>query len=131
MPKPFPSNALYINESDLDDVMCPECGCDEFRVHTLAEMEYHVIAGGEWYDRTTNDSTHTAIYCMGCDKLLWEHLDPIWRLYQDDVQKVARKHLGRELTYDELAKAHRGIECGLDEVWSNIAETVVELAIEI
>ena len=130
MSRPFPSDALYVQEADLDDVVCPECGCDEFRVYTLVEIEYHVIAGGEWHDRTTNDSTHTSIYCMGCDKLLWEHLDPIWRLYQDDVHKIARERIGRDLTRSEIERAARGIQCGLGEHWRDIVETAVELAIE-
>ena len=49
---------------------------------------------------------------------------------EQDVQEVAKRVVGRELTEDELYRASKGIEAGLSEGLWIVIETAIKDAIE-
>ena len=50
----------------------------------------------------------------------------------DDVQRIAGKKIGRELTIEELEQVQKGVEFGLELSWMEIIEDAIdELEIDV
>ena len=135
MPEPFPCDTLSMLATDLHRIVCPHCGGEEYQIYCKDEVAYLFIRANEsdprLYGNDTLESVVQRIECIGCERVLWVRPDPARTLSLSDIQVLACKHIGRELNQEEVRRATTGVECGLDEVWSSIVETAVELAIEI
>jgi len=61
---------------------------------------------------------------------LHEHLgkDALYIISVEDVQEIARRKIGRELTSDELYRVKKGIEWGMVG-WVTVVETAIEDAV--
>jgi len=59
----------------------------------------------------------------------WKDKRILFVVTEDDVQEVARRILGRELTEEELYRASKGIEAGLSHCLDIVLETAVKDAV--
>jgi len=53
---------------------------------------------------------------------------PVYTIVEEDLQTVARERIKRDLTADEMRRAIRYFENGIQ--WWDVAECAVDLAIE-
>ncbi len=59
-------------------------------------------------------------------------MDNIFVIRVDDVQRIAGKKIGRELTIEELEQVQKGVEFGLELSWMEIIEDAIdELEIDV
>lgn len=59
----------------------------------------------------------------------WKNKRILFVVVEDDVQEVAKRIIGRELTEDELYVASKGVEEGLSNGLDIVLKTAVENAI--
>ena len=52
-------------------------------------------------------------------------MDNIFVIQVDDVQRIAGKKIGRELTIEELEQVQKGVEFGLELSWMEIIEDAI------
>lgn len=53
---------------------------------------------------------------------------PVYTIVEEDLQTVARERIKRDLTADEMRRAVRNFENGIQ--WWEVAEVAIDLAVE-
>jgi hypothetical protein len=53
-------------------------------------------------------------------------MDHIFTIGIEDVQYLARKKIGRNLTLEELERVKHGVEFGLEMCWEEVVITAIE-----
>ena len=53
-------------------------------------------------------------------------MDYIFKIGVDDVQEIALKRIGRELSIEELKRVKKGVEFGLELSWDVVVKTAIE-----
>jgi len=53
---------------------------------------------------------------------------PVYTIVEEDLHTVARHRIGRDLTTDEMRRATRYFENGIQ--WWEVAEVAIDLAVE-
>lgn len=53
-------------------------------------------------------------------------MENVFKITVDDVQNIARKKIGRNLTIEELEQVQKGVEFGLELSWMEIIEDAVD-----
>ena len=108
------------------EARCPGCGWRTAKFYVLAEDPGEaraVLERGEGLcGECMAELLSEEAYSITADKV---EQRPIFTITSEEVQKIAKEVIGRELTEEELRRVKKGIEFGL-ECWEDVVRAAIE-----